>query len=82
MGFEIPFQKQELAEYHREWVNFMYRKRETLALFIKYLLRNTAHEIANFIRYLAALTILFSLTSEKAEKIFSKLKLIKMKIYN
>ena len=81
MGFEIPFQKQELGEYHREWVNFMYRKRETLALFIKYLLTNTAHEIANFVCYLAALTILFSLTSEEAEKTFSKSKIVKMKLY-
>ena len=81
MRFEIPFQKQESGEYRREWVNFVFRKRETLALFIKYLLTNIAHEIANFIRYLAALTFLFSLTIEEAEKMFSKLKIVKTKLY-
>ena len=78
-GFEKPFQRQKLEEYRREWVNFMYRKRDTnLASFIRYLLTNTTHEIANFIHY-AVPIVLFPLTSVEAERLFSQLKIVKTK---
>ena len=45
------------------------------------MLTNTTHEIPNFICYLAVLIILFPSTSVEAEKMFSQLKIVKIKVF-
>ena len=59
---------------------YVYEKRSSCAIYQIFTDKYT-HEITNFIRYLAALTILFPWTSEEAGKMFSKLQTVKSKLY-
>jgi hypothetical protein len=81
IGFDSPFHQAELENYRKEWIAFMYRRRDvSLCNFVRWILKSRPDNIPDAIYFLATVLILLPLTSVEAERMFSQLKIIKTKL--